>query len=148
MWLLRRQFAWAPREGGLWVAMTLLAAAGLGLSWWRLSGEAHTDQQIGPTVSAILTFVAAGVVHLHLVTRGRRQVRRRARRLLGAGLLEGTTAPEPSVRLVAVVSLKRFHFIDCPLVEGRPARAASRAQHLAAGRQPCGICGSGSDPDA
>jgi hypothetical protein len=42
--------------------------------------------------------------------------------------------------LVASPSMRRYHRPSCPLAAGKDAQAWSLPDHVAARRQPCGVC--------
>jgi hypothetical protein len=43
-------------------------------------------------------------------------------------------------QLVALPGMARYHLASCQLVAGKAVVAASRPDHAAAGRSPCGLC--------
>jgi hypothetical protein len=114
-------------------------AALVGLSWFLAAGKAEPADQLGP----LSLGVVGGLVWLSGlltgVARGRRQVGRRARMLLG---------PAPSTNLAAVSAdtlvaggdRRWFHRADCLLARSRNWPTASRSEHQQAGRQPCSAC--------
>jgi len=73
------------------------------------------------------------------VARGRRQVGRRARMLLGPAPATNLAAVSADT-LVAGGDRHWFHRADCLLARTRNWAAASRSEHERAGRQPCPAC--------
>ena len=87
--------------------------------------------------------VAGGLVSLgglcSWVARGRRQVGRRARVLLGEAP-SASVAAVSADELVAGADRHWFHRADCLLARSRGWPASPRSEHERAGRQPCPAC--------
>ena len=73
------------------------------------------------------------------VARGRRQVGRRARVLLGEAP-SASVAAVSADELVAGADRHWFHRADCLLARSRGWPASPRSEHERAGRQPCAAC--------
>lgn len=130
---------WSARDRRTVLACLAVGAALVGVSWFLAAGKAEPADQLGP----LSLGVAGGFVWLSGlltgVARGRRQVGRRARMLLGP-------APSTSLAAVSAETLVAggdrhwFHRSDCLLARTRSWPAASRSHHVQAGRRPCPAC--------
>ena len=130
---------WSVRDRRTVVAWLSIGAALVGLSWFLAAGRSDPADQLGP----LSLGVAGGLVWLSGlltgVARGRRQVGRRTRMLLGP-------APSASLAAVSAETLVAggerhwFHRADCLLARSRNWPAASRPDHEQAGRRPCPAC--------
>ena len=130
---------WSARDRRIVVGWLAAGAALVGLSWFLAAGEAEPADQLGP----LSLGVAGGLVWLSGlltgVARGRRQVGRRARMLLGPAP-SASLAAASAETLVAGGERHWFHRADCLLSRSRSWPAASRSEHEQAGRQPCLAC--------
>jgi predicted GNAT superfamily acetyltransferase len=76
---------------------------------------------------------------------GTRRVRRRQARLLDPVVAAAQAGAAGHTRLLATdlvstPTMTRYHRPDCELVAGKDAAPAALREHLAADRQPCGVC--------
>jgi hypothetical protein len=138
-------------------ATTLVGAVGLLVAWYGSSGSTRLSTQAGWTDLGIAAVLLSGVGNTLWLVSGRRALGARRRLVsLDAGELgpapivgvpgnpvdatDRTLVDDPQQRLVSAPTMTRYHRAACPMVAGKPVRAASRARHEAAGRRPCGIC--------
>lgn len=142
----------------LWRAEDLLrwaVAVGLGgvvvaVSWYVCAGEVSFSQQVGPTDVAVAGLLVAGIGNVGWLLKGRRALGERRRALLP----DVPLANRDQLDVVRIVprpadldlyvggdGMERFHRPECMLTSGRHDwKGMSRAEHQAAGRQPCGVC--------
>ena len=125
-------------------------AAVMGLAWYRASDTVAVDDQVrwasfglaGAMLVALAGFVAVALVHRRLRLRFRS---------VEAGLapcldrMSGTVAAGPvgsgnGATPVAAANMVHYHRPDCPMVAGKAARPAPRADHERAGRRTCAVC--------
>jgi hypothetical protein len=130
---------WSVRDRRVVRTWLVAGAALVGLSWFLAAGKAEPADQLGP----LSLGVAGGLVWLtgllSGVARGRRQVGRRARMLLGPAPATNLAAVSAD-SLVAGGDRRWFHRADCLLARTRNWPSASRSEHEQAGRQPCPAC--------
>ncbi|HVW32123.1 MAG TPA: hypothetical protein VHL53_06255, partial [Acidimicrobiia bacterium] len=116
--------------------------------WVRTSGAGAVDAQIPWLDLAVSGLLLAGLGNVLWLSAGRRSVADLRVALLpaGFGLAAGADRADdagPRQRRnepVAADGMTRYHRADCLLAAGKPAVAASRPAHEAAGRAPCGTC--------
>jgi hypothetical protein len=131
-----------------WAVAVGAGAVAWAVAWYLASAKVSYSQQVPFLDLAIGGLILAAIANLGILVRARRAVGARRRALLGepgatAEVVIEARAAEPgptSSTLVAGATTTRFHRSDCPLATGRDWPAASREQHEAAGRQPCGLC--------
>ena len=129
-------------------AAGLAATAGIvsmGCAWYQTTSTVDIQAQ---SRWMNLALVGVSVVWLAIafaVVTARRSVATRTRRV--AAHLTGrraSTNREAEVyevsELVASPNMVRYHRSTCRLAVGKGARSASRSEHEAAGRLPCGMC--------
>jgi hypothetical protein len=128
------------------VAAEAVVAVWLGTCWVGVSTTVAWSTQLTWVAGAIAGLVVGGFAATGWLMAGFRSVRDRQHALL-AGVTAcdravGTVPPDtPSTTdLVSGVGMTRFHCADCLLVDGKTVTVATRAQHGAAGRVPCGVC--------
>lgn len=130
---------WSVRDRRVVLVWLAAGAALIGWSWFLAAGKAEPADQLGP----LSLGVAGGLVWLtgllSGVARGRRQVGRRARMLLGPAPATNLAAVSADT-LVAGGDRRWFHRADCLLARTRNWPSASRSEHEQAGRQPCPAC--------
>jgi hypothetical protein len=165
-----RQTLWRPEDFMRWVISIGVGGVVLVASWYVCAGDASFYRQIGPLDAASAGLILAGLGNVMWLLRGRRNVGERRRALLpdvaalittegDSGELDelgerrrvsdvapeggAATAAAPTAEHVFFVAgdgLARYHRPDCTLASGRTWSGATRADHEAAGRQPCGVC--------
>ena len=128
-------------------AVGSLSVGGVGavlcaVAWWMASGDRTFREQLSLATVSIVGVVLIVAAETAWVLRGRANVGRRIRALLGAAPV--ATVDEPVVAddgaLVAGQGLRRYHRPDCALARGHDWPATGWDEHRRAGRQPCGIC--------
>jgi hypothetical protein len=107
--------------------------------WYRVAGEPGSSDQVGPFGLAVLGLLVLVAGQLSWFRAGRRAVARRRRRLLGRAPRKAVVGADASGDAFAG-GARFYHRLDCPMVSGREWSAHSRAIHLAAGRDACGVC--------
>ena len=142
---------WEPEAVFRWfAALTLGFVLVLG-GWWSVAGKAVYDKQVVGLDVAVAGLILAQVGGIYFLMQGRRSVGLRRVALLGdpAEDLPGTAgAPAPVVavqpaddaELVAGAGRDRYHLSGCALAAARGYAVATREEHVAAGRRPCGVC--------
>jgi hypothetical protein len=141
------------RLNHLVVAYALNAAGLVALlaSWFLTSGTVRDTSQVRWLVLGIGGVVISGATNAFWLLVGRSAVTARKRTVLSPILrVENLTAPAERCgdsvsihsldTLVAASGMKRFHRIECQLVDGKDVRAESLSEHHRAGRRPCGLC--------
>jgi len=146
-----------PWTGNDLVAWSLTTALGLGLvvvGWHGTSGAVEVRHQVPWLDVGVAGVVLLGAGNAGWILRGRRAVGARRARLLplepgavaaaapvAAASETAVVAPDPSgARLVSTAAMTRYHRPDCELVVAKAAVAATRDEHVAAGRRACGVC--------
>lgn len=145
------------------VAVNAAAGVTLAFAWYRSAQLVRVSEQLVWLATAIVALIVVIVGDTGVVIAGRAALRRRAGRLqqlvaqpaaavtsveavqpaqlraLAAGAVP-TPAPEaalPSLVVVDVPGVERFHRSDCALVRDKPVRAAATVETPL---QPCGVC--------
>ena len=149
----------APWQVGDVFGVAVTNLVGLGMLIGGLEGTRHsTDPH---TLLLMLNVATAGVVvafagNAVFLLSALRQVGQLRTPLLGdrraptADVLVDDalqTGAGSAGALVAADRMTRFHRPDCAAVRGKPVSAATLADHLAAGRRPCGMCAPDSEGD-
>jgi hypothetical protein len=121
----------------------VVGAAVAGASCWEASGKVRFDSQVPFANVALVGLVIGAYAQLAWLFRGWRAVAERKARLsshpvFGADLDVAVEVSRSAI--VAVEGLRLYHLAHCPLAVSRPVVTASRAEHEAEGRQPCGVC--------
>jgi len=138
---------WRAEELLRWGLTLALGAIVIGVAWYVCAGEANFSQQVGPLDAAVAGVLLAGVGNVGWLLHGRRALGQRRQALLPdivdvrrvSAAVEDHSAT--SELLVAGEGMERYHRQGCTLTEGRTGwSSATRAEHEAAGRQPCGVC--------
>jgi hypothetical protein len=130
---------WSRRDRVRLLVPMIGGAALIGLSWFLTAGRDDAGAQLAPVSLAVagagLGFGAA----LMWLGRGRRGIRALSWLLLGSA--HGPAPDTPvGAEMVAGPSARFFHRGDCLLITERAFPAASRADQVRAGRQPCPAC--------
>ena len=145
--LPRPEHPWHGRDlANAW----LFNLVGLGLLLGGLQGTRHTTDPeqlvVWMNVAAVGLVLALGGNAVFLLS-GLRQVGRLRTALLvrpdtdTTQLLPPVAAPaRAAAALVATPAMTRFHLASCPAAAGKPVSAAPLAEHIGAGRRPCGMC--------
>lgn len=142
LWRAEDLFRWAVAVG--------LGGVVVAVSWYVCAGEVSFSQQVGPTDVAVAGLVVAGIGNVGWLLKGRRALGERRRALVA----DVPLADRTQVDVVSVVprpadvdlyvggdGMERFHRPECVLTSGRRDwKSMSRAEHQAAGREPCGVC--------
>jgi hypothetical protein len=137
--------------GSPWSADQLLRVVGLvvsgavmcGVAWGVASGRAHFGDQVGWVSLAVGGLVVAFFGQASWLLNGRRAVGERSIHLLGRPPRRATAGGGVRSRasqLVGGEGLRWYHRSDCPLARAQVWPVASRSEHEADGRQPCGVC--------
>lgn len=139
------------------IGANALAAVALVVAWFGVSGSAVLPDAVNYTIVGIAGVVLQGCGNIVWLMRGRRVIgQRRVQTIAQLELLVGLDAdaapsaapagsatrgqPRTGADLVTVPGTSRFHREDCQLVTGKDVVPARLADHLAAGRQACGVC--------
>jgi len=130
---------WSARDRRAVTGWLVSGAALIVAAWFFAAGAVEPADQLG----FVTLGVAGGLVWLvglcSWLARGRRQVGRRARLLLGAPPSADVAAVSAD-ELVAADGRRWFHRADCLLARSRNWRSAPRSEHEWAGRQACPAC--------
>jgi hypothetical protein len=122
--------------GGNAVAFALIAA-----SWFQLSGEVTVRGQLTWLNVGLVGLGVAGASNGLWLFRGRMCVgRARVALLPDCSPLSPSTSGLATSRPVTARGMTRFHDPACPFARDRAVRAATIAQHSAAGLVPCEVC--------
>ena len=150
-----RPLLWGAEDLLRWVITTGLGGIVIAVAWYVAAGEATFAQQVGPIDAALAGLLLSGIGNLAWLLHGRRALGERRRLLLpdvtGAGaqpqpallgpLAVSSTAATMDEVFLAGEGMERFHRPGCSLAAGRTGwRTATRQEHEAAGRRPCGVC--------
>jgi hypothetical protein len=130
---------WSARDRRAVTGWLVTGAVLVVAAWFFAAGEVEPADQ--------LVFVSLGVVGglvwlggiCSCFARGRRQVGRRARQLVGVAP-SADLAVVSAETLVAGADRHWFHRADCLLALSRNWPAVSRIEHERAGRRPCPAC--------
>ena len=141
--------SWPARVTGVLVftaGMVLMAVA-----WFQTTGRVQVDRQtdwagVGLAGATLVCLVAAGWL---LGGRSAIRVRLAAVDLPRSALMfpaattarGGTAADADDSRLVATANMGLYHRPFCPLARGKAVEVRSLAEHRAADRDACGVCG-------
>lgn len=140
----RQPTPWVVPDLFRWFGLLGLAAVGLVMAWWGVSGSTRTDRLITWTNVGTAAVVLSGLANMTWLLQGRRAVSARRRELLAAAasiaMAPGAVATLDDVR-VAVPGTSRHHRVGCPSVSGKPVERGTVADHERAGRHACGLCG-------
>lgn len=152
-----RPVLWSAEDLLRWVITTGLGGIVVAVAWYVAAGEATFGQQVGPVDAALAGLVLSGIGNLAWLLHGRRALGERRRlllpdlgatapaldareKLVPAGPMAPGTAPIADVFL-AGEGMERYHRPECALAAGRAGwTTATRHEHEAAGRRPCGVC--------
>jgi hypothetical protein len=148
---------WGAEDLLRWVITVGLGGIVIVVAWYVGAGEATFGQQVGPIDAALAGLLLSGIGNLAWLLHGRRALGERRRlllpdvavetpgaeesvRLLSAGPVVASAAPADEVFL-AGADMERYHRPTCALASGRTGwTTATRREHEAAGRRPCGVC--------
>jgi len=130
---------WTRRDRVRLLVPMIGGAALIGLSWFLIAGRDDAGAQLAPVSLAVTGAGVGFAAALLWLVQGRRAVRSASWLLLGSA--DGP-APEPpaAAEIVAGSSARYFHRGNCLLITERAFPAASRADHVRVGRQPCPAC--------
>lgn len=149
-----RPLLWGAEDLLRWAITTGLGGVVIAVGWYIAAGEATFAQQVGPLDAALAGLLLSGVGNLAWLLHGRRALGER-RRLLLPDVAEVTAEPVligplPAPAPVTAASedvflagegMERFHRPECALAAGRTGwTTATRREHEAAGKRPCGVC--------
>ncbi|MGQ0629630.1 MAG: hypothetical protein ACT4P1_01210 [Sporichthyaceae bacterium] len=121
---------------------------GLVIGWFGISDTVDLDSQARWLAFGILALIVGGLGMLNWLLSGLRNVTIARRGVL----LETdrrhpapTVAPSPGAEASGgvygtVAGMRRFHTVDCLMLDGKAADFGDAATHAAAGLRPCGIC--------
>lgn len=103
------------------------------------------DHELYWVVGGSAAVMVSGLSWMAWLLVGARSLRARQRRLdeLTARLFTAekeTTTPHAPSELVSLPEMTRYHRPDCPLIRNKQAMPAAMAEHVRAGRTPCGVC--------
>jgi hypothetical protein len=156
----------SPRlNGAPWQAQTLvgllaaqaIAAVWFGVCWVGSSTTVEWSTQAAWLVAAVGGVVGSGLSAAWWLLVGHQEVRRRQRALtMRAAALDGrmgatrasiegvrdgdARVDDDAVLLVSGHGMTRFHRSDCQFADDRPTLPGTRSEHLARGREACGVC--------
>jgi hypothetical protein len=142
---------WSRRAGLVVLVVLTPALAGLTIGWAGAGGEATLDDQRGWLALAIGSLILGGLamvgwllVGLQRIAALRAPVVEEIRRRK-ASTVTAPAAVEVACDLPAgfgvAIGMRHYHRADCILLAGKSATFAAVAEHTAAGRLPCGVCG-------
>ena len=148
---------WGAEDLLRWVITCGLGGIVIVVAWYIAAGEATFGQQVGPLDAALAGLLLSGVGNLAWLLHGRRALGERRRILLpdvaeaaaGRGAQAVIVGPVTALSheasadevFLAGEGMERFHRADCALAAGRTGwTTATRREHEAAGRRPCGVC--------
>jgi hypothetical protein len=132
------------------VSTAAVVAAGVGtavlaVSAYQASGTVVVDDQARWGAVGLAGVAIAGIAAVMWTFQARQAVSRRRRALVAVVDAE-RAAPVPrqagaaTSALVASAAMARYHFLSCSLVAGKDVQPATRSDHQAQGRKPCGVC--------
>jgi hypothetical protein len=135
---------WQTRDVRRLLITLVVAAVGLGLSWFGTSGTASWSRQMGWLSLGVIAVALAGIGIAQWLLTALRAVRVRQSRIadsIAARLVLDTEDDADAARpaeLVTAPKMVHFHRADCPLVARKamaPLRPADRDIY-----RPCGVC--------
>ena len=158
-----RPLLWGAEDLLRWVITVGLGGIVVAVAWYVAAGDASFSQQVGPVDAALAGLLLSGIGNLAWLLHGRRALGERRRLLLpdlapaaavnapaksddaeaGPDALATPPAGTASVEEVFLAGegMERYHRPDCALAAGRTGwTTATRREHEAAGRRPCGVC--------
>lgn len=150
-----RPLLWGAEDLLRWAITTGLSGIVIVVAWYIAAGEATFGQQVGPLDAALAGLLLSGVGNLAWLLHGRRALGERRRVLLpdladARAVSRGVVPTPPSIPadtatlddvFLAGEGMERFHRPGCALAAGRTGwTTATRREHEAAGRRPCGVC--------
>jgi hypothetical protein len=138
---VRTRVPWAVGDAiGLYLG-TLAGLVMIFVAWYNASGSGHLATLVAWTNLGVGGIIVSGTANALWLLSGRRAVGERRRWLVEEPAPMPDEIPQTKgLRLLAGPGMTRFHLENCPLVVGKAATAASRQQHVADGRRPCGVC--------
>jgi hypothetical protein len=139
---------WTVGQLLFWVTASSVGLLVLLVSWWLVGGQVRIGPQIPWLNAGMAGLAVAAVGNVLWLLQGRRAVAERTRAVVGRlsdrpPPRRRTVAPARRAAdggFVATEAMTHYHRPDCLLVAGRSARPQARAEHVAAGRTPCGAC--------
>jgi hypothetical protein len=147
---------WSVEDLLRWVITVGLGGIVVAVAWYVAAGEATFSQQVGPIDAALAGLVLTGLGNVTWLLHGRRALGERRRLLLPdvaaaattrvavtARRVAGDPSPTGTVEEVFLAGegMERYHRPDCAMAAGRTGwSTATRHNHEAAGRRPCGVC--------
>lgn len=141
--VLRAWSPWSPADALRWLVVGVIGHLAAVLAWFLAANEETFDGQVPWASLAVAGFVIAGYADITWLLQARFALLQRRERLLPFEV--AAAAPNPAVEhddhtLVAGPGLARFHRSTCALAAGRGWSAVERAQAVADGQRPCGVC--------
>jgi hypothetical protein len=142
---------WRVGDLTLTCALSTVGALAIVGAWFGCSGSLSATTEERWLAVGIIAAVVAGVGNGLWLLAGHRAVRQRSRAVtsrllqLADPATDLQTLVEPAARpvsvgLVATSAMGHYHRGDCHLVHGKDVRHQNTAQHVKAGRRPCGMC--------
>jgi hypothetical protein len=131
------------------VVTSALGAVLVAVSWLGAADATTVGTQVRWTNLGVAGVVVLGAGVARWILVGRRATGRLRRAVVESpALARRLAAPAARVdrgalavdRPVAGRHMTRYHRVDCPLVAGKPVKAAAVATHQRGGRRPCGVC--------
>ena len=136
---------WNRRNVTGFAVATALGAALLGASYLGVSSEVQLKGQVPLLDLGIVGLLVATAGGVGWLAAGIKAVR--VRKAAAVALVrsrfdsvEVAGPAGPGEGFVAAARMTRYHRPGCSLVAGKDVSAATRAEHSAAGRRPCGVC--------
>jgi hypothetical protein len=148
---VRPTVPWRIHDLTVVTSANVLGAIGLLAAWIGGRNETNVASQLGWLKIGIAAVVIAGAGNAAWILAGMRAVglRRHEQLVRTPGTLAlATTRASAGHRVARQLDgalvhgplMTRYHRASCPAVANRMVEPASLAEHLEAGRQPCGIC--------
>lgn len=139
---------WGRRSRLLLAAGWLVGLLVVSLAWWRMSGEATSDDQFRWLSLGVVGMIVCLAVSAAWVFAGMRAVGTRIRDAVprrsevAVPVVELRAVPDAGGDdvLVAAAGMRYFHRSSCRLAQGKAVRAADRSAHVRDGRSACGVC--------
>jgi hypothetical protein len=137
---------WNRRNVAGFAVSTALGAGLLVASYLGVSAEVRLKDQVpflDLGVGGLLAGAVGGVWWLAAVVKAVRLRKAAAVALVRSRFesVEAAGPAGPAEGFVAAARMTRYHQPTCSLVSGKDVSAATPAEHSAAGRRPCGVCG-------
>jgi len=136
---------WNRRELTGFAVATVVGGGLLGASYLGVSAKVALADQVpflDLGIAGLLVGTVGAVRWLAAVVKAVRVRRAGAVALVRSRFgVVATAGPDgPAAGLVTTARMTRYHRPGCSLAAGKEVSAATRAEHSAAGRRPCGVC--------